>query len=402
MRGRKPGWKWKKRKLQRSRNRRRRTPSEKQNLTTDDTDRTDYSNWKSVSSVFISGKVFDFVGCVLKQSPGLLHVVPCGAEVADGETNDLLMVEYGSGDEHPAGVVDAVHDGAVVIVDLLGRVAGVVASEAEADHAERHGRDDLEALLRVAGDQRGEVAGPLDVLAQHGLDAVAAKVAQHEPEFEGAEAVAERDTIIHQVVGSRVGLGFEVVRRQRKGAAQNVRPSGEEGAEINGSEQPFMSVEDQGVRAFHAGQDVAMLRQHGGSARVGGVNVNPESVLFRNVNNGAERVNAGGTGGADGGNNAERPLTRRFVLLNQAGESRGVHAKLRVAGNLADVVLANANRDGALLNGHVRLVRGVKHKVTARAFCARFRRNHLSGADNGVHAAGGSGVVHNPKPFIRQ
>src|SRR6185437_12878980 len=328
--------------------------------------------FKSVESACISGKVFDFVGCVLKQSPGLLHVVPCGAEVADGEANDLLMVEYGSGDEHPAGVVDAVHDGAVLLVDFLVaplgcawlnslaggvtvRLTCMLASEAEADHAERHGRDDLKAAFGVISDQRGKVAGPLDVLAQHGLDAVAAEVAQHEPELERAEAVAERDAIVHQVVGARIGLGLEVVGREREGAPQDVRTSGEKSAEINGSEQPFMSVEDQGVRAFHTAENIFVFWKDRGSARICRINVHPESVLFRNINNGAERVNAGGAGCANSCDHAERPLARGFVLLNQAHERRGVHAKLRVAGNLADVVLANANRDGALLNGHVRL-----------------------------------------------
>src|SRR6185437_10776729 len=108
-------------------------------------------------------------------------------------TNDLLMVEYGSGDEHPAGVVHAVHDGAVLFIDFLVaqfdcgcvsslagsmavRLTCMLAAKTEADHAEWHGRDDLKAAFGVIGDQRGKVAGPLDVLAQHGLDAVAAKV----------------------------------------------------------------------------------------------------------------------------------------------------------------------------------------------------------------------------------
>src|SRR6185437_2398803 len=114
--------------------------------------------FKSVESACISGKVFDFVGCLLKQSPSLLHVAPGCSQVADGETNDLLLFEYGSGDEHPSGVVHALHDGAVLLVDFLVaqlgcacvsslagsmavRLTCMLASETEAHHAEGHGRD---------------------------------------------------------------------------------------------------------------------------------------------------------------------------------------------------------------------------------------------------------------------
>src|SRR6185437_10092213 len=117
------------------------------------------------------------------------------------------LVEHGAGNKHAPGSVDAVHDLAIVLVHAMGVFARLAAIP-EAHHAKRHRGDDFKTALRISFYQRGKIFGPLDVLAQHGLDAVAAEVAQHKPELERAEAVAERHAVIHQIVGTRVGLGL--------------------------------------------------------------------------------------------------------------------------------------------------------------------------------------------------
>src|ERR1017187_9163460 len=94
-------------------------------------------------------------------------------------------VQFRAGDEELARVVDA-------LLDLSVLVVGAVV--AETDRGERRGSGALEARMGIdPGCQRLRHA---DLLADHRGDPLAPVSAHDEPEFEGAEAAAERNPVI--------------------------------------------------------------------------------------------------------------------------------------------------------------------------------------------------------------
>ena len=68
--------------------------------------------------------------------------------------------------------------------------------QAETDHGEQGRRADLES--RVGGDPVAELASHFDLIANDLRQPFVAVVTQDEPELQGAETAAERDTVVHE------------------------------------------------------------------------------------------------------------------------------------------------------------------------------------------------------------
>ena len=64
--------------------------------------------------------------------------------------------------------------------------------------------------------------------------------------------------------------------------------------------------------------------------------------------------------------------------------------------------MTDADGDGALGDGRVRLLGGVDHQAAGRALGTRVGVGGLSRRGDGVHAAGGSGVVDQAEPVVGQ
>src|SRR4051812_36429399 len=105
--------------------------------------------------------------------------------IADRQVHREPASEDRAGEEDFTSGVDAVEDGAIVVV---GGVA------AEVHYGEGRGGGALEAGVGV--DPCGELPGHGDVVADDGGEALAAVGAEDEPELQGAEAAAEGDTVV--------------------------------------------------------------------------------------------------------------------------------------------------------------------------------------------------------------
>ena len=106
--------------------------------------------------------------------------------------------------------------------------------------------------------------------------------------------MAERHAVIHEVNGARIAGGPQILRHQRKCLPQNIGPAGVEHAGIDRGEHPLVRVHHQRVRPLGSAQNVFVLGKNRGAAGVGGVNVQPESVLLADFDDFGDRVDTGG------------------------------------------------------------------------------------------------------------
>jgi len=76
-------------------------------------------------------------------------------------------------------------------------------------------------------------------------------------------------------------------------------------------------------------------------------------------------------GGADGGGDAAGAEAAGEIALDHLAQGVRQHAEFGVDGDEADVIVADADGDGALGDGGVRLFGGVDHQAVGRALGAR-------------------------------
>ena len=125
-------------------------------------------------------------------------------------------------------------------------------------------------------------------------------------------------------------------------------------------------------------------------------------MALADIGDGRHGVDAGGGGGADGGGDAAGAEARGEIALDHLAQGVRQHAEFGVDGDEADVIVADADGDGALGDGGVRLFGGVDHQAAGRALGARVGVGGLARGGDGVHAAGGSGVVDEAEPVVGQ
>src|SRR5262245_23596508 len=106
-----------------------------------------------------------------------------------------------------------------------------------------------------------------------------AKVAQHHPQFERAEAATERDAVCHEIgrlLPSALSVR-EVVRNQTEGGFERLWPTGVEDAAIQREKEPLVGVDDEGIGTFTAGEDPLHAWLNGGTAPIGGIHMQPQT-----------------------------------------------------------------------------------------------------------------------------
>ena len=126
----------------------------------------------------------------------------------------------------------------------------------------------------VGGDVLEEGAGEEDVVGEHLDVAVAAGLLEGEPDFEGAEAAG--------VLGAEVevidGLGAEVVvgGMVGEGVAEVLGIADEGAAGFEGSVEPLVGVDGDGVGEWDGGEGGGSVGEDGGERSVGSVDMEPE------------------------------------------------------------------------------------------------------------------------------
>jgi len=100
------------------------------------------------------------------------------------------------------------------------------------------------------------------------------------------------------------------------------------------------------------------------------------------------------------GVNFKEVTTGGQITFDGGAEGIGPHPELVVHRNPAHLILTDADGDGALLDGRVRLLGSVDHQAWVRAARARLRIRHLAGCRQRVHTAGGSSVVGQSEPIV--
>ena len=207
---------------------------------------------------------------------------------------------------------------------------------------------------------------------------VAAEGAQHEPQLQRAEAAAEADAVVHEV-GRRVLLrGPQVLGHEAEGVAHHLGPAGVEHRQVHGHEHPLVRVDDDGVGALPAGEQVPQLGQHGRRAAVRRVHVQPEPLAVADVGDGGDRVDAGRGGRAHGGDHRERRHAGGTVFRDRGCKRFGPHRELLIGLDRAAAVLADAEHDAGLLDRRMRLLRGVdaQPRLADQAAPARLEAGH--------------------------
>jgi hypothetical protein len=131
-----------------------------------------------------------------------------------------------------------------------------------------------------------------------------------------------------------------------------------------------------------------------GRAAVRAVHVNPRAELFRDIHHCGNRIDTRGRRGADGRDNAAGPLARRRVGSHRGFERFRLHAEFGVDGDLAHVLLPEAERDGSLFDGGVRMFGGVDGEIAAHSAGAAVGIDELTGGGDTVQRRYRSSVVH--------
>ena len=145
-------------------------------------------------------------------------------------------------------------------------VGGVSGLEAKADQIQRDRRGEFEAV--IFPDPIGKLLGQSDVLPDVMLQAFDSVMAENKPQFQGAEATAERDVLV-AVVDDGAGFGglvAEVFRQHAESLDQGFAVGDVEDVAVEVGEHPLVRVEAVAVGVLDPGVDVAELGTECGGA----------------------------------------------------------------------------------------------------------------------------------------
>lgn len=168
----------------------------------------------------------------------------------------------------------------------------VAAAMAETNERERDGGAEFE--IGVGFDVALHDLSLLNRSAKKGDGALAPIGAHDVPEFERAEAAAELDAIVHEVDGLRVFGSGEVSGAERDAAAQDIGEARIEDAQIEADLQPLMRIQDDGMGALDAIEEMTEFRKDRGATTIGGVDMKPDAVTFSDIGDGGNRFDSGG------------------------------------------------------------------------------------------------------------
>ena len=196
--------------------------------------------------------------------------------------------------------------------------------------------------------QSAKVMGHLDVPAQTGADPLEAEAAQHPPQLEGAEAAAELNPVIHEIDHLSADRGRQVFGHQREGAFEDLGVAGVERRGVDRGEKPLVGVEDKAVGVLAALQAPAELGAQRRRARVGRIDVEPQTLGGADLGDRRHRIHRCGRGRADGGHHRQRAKACGTVGGDRTPERLDVHPVLRIVGHGAITVEAETEGEAAL------------------------------------------------------
>ena len=121
----------------------------------------------------------------------------------------------------------------------------------------------------------------------------------------------------------------------------------------------------------------------------------------------AHRIDAGGGGRADGGDDRKRLEAFSLIRLDCFGQSRNVHAKIGIARDANHVLLAKTKRDGGFLDRTVRLIGSVNSQTrdivsTGQTFRAHAIDRFFTRHGQRMHDSYRGRVVNNAAKLVRQ
>ena len=238
-----------------------------------------------------------------EQLPGPPDVPFLLPRVADRDPDRVLPVELGVRQEDLAAVVDAGHQRFVVRVQLGVRQPG--GAVAEADGRERDRREPLP--VRLGLDPRGELAAPAAVLADPRRHPLGAEAADQDPELERAEAAAELDPVLVEVVDLALVAACEVLRHEAERVAERLGLPEQQQRGVERREHPLVRVDHDRVGALPAGEQAAVLGGERHRAAVGGVDVQPEPLALADLRDRVGGIDARRRRRAQRRDDAERP-----------------------------------------------------------------------------------------------
>src|SRR5205085_7333251 len=151
----------------------------------------------------------------------------------------------------------------------------------------------------IAVDPFSERARDADMLSYHRPQPVDTEVPDHEPELERAKAATERNPVVHEIRDASALADDEIFRNVLKRTLQQVRPSCVENRAVDWREKPLVRIDHHRLGPLTAGEYVAHLRQDRSTAGVRRIDVQPYTVLFRDVGDGCDWIHCGSRSRSD-------------------------------------------------------------------------------------------------------
>ena len=206
-------------------------------------------------------------------------------------------------------------------------------------------------------DLPGQPFGERDMAAHHRPQRLQTVGAQHEPQFQGAEAPPQGDAPVAVIDNLARLATLQKGGKDRQRARQRRRIAHEMRRTVEIRQQPFMRVEDETVYG------VRSRRSYPGALRRGARP--PPRPRRRGRTTRARRrprrISASGFDGADpgraeAGDDAGRPPARPLVGANRSREPRRLHGEGRVGFDMADVLAPVTGDLCAFLDRRMRLI----------------------------------------------
>src|SRR2546423_267994 len=141
---------------------------------------------------------------------------------------------------------------------------------------------------------------------------LATEGAPNHPRFDGAEAPAELDTIIHIVYFGAGGIAPQVFRDECKNATKPFDFANIENAKVEGHKQHFVWIDYDRVRQIETIGHPFAFRHDRQSASIGGIDVEPHLVFGANRGDLLDRTDARRRSRPD-----RRAYPQRFEFLPQ-------------------------------------------------------------------------------------
>ena len=310
-----------------------------------------------------------------------VHVLEVRPERADGEPGHDVAARLRRGQEHVSRTLQ-------VCREPRRRRRIRVPGDAERHDRQVRRRADLDRVGR--GEPGVRVPGQQEFLGERGLEGLAARELQREPDPHRPKGAGE----LRAEVGGRRGVGGgEVVGTDPERLAEHAHVPQQQRPGAVGDEERLVRVDDQGVGATETGEDLTALGAEREQAAVGRVDVQPELLGRRDVGDRLERVDGAGVRGPRGGDDEKGTAARGAVGPYGGRERGGVHAQ--------PVVGADAPDEGGSQAGdaerHVHAVVGVLAEVDDQVVdvgqhLERVARGHDGGeggaaAPRGQHAS---------------